>query len=258
MHWFSTSIVAAAFALAFSVEAPTEEITATDRSIASGRDTIIEGDLNQGATQAEVEDIIAQTLSDRGLLSLVEATARGVSVAANEKIGELSEQLNLHREALARMFGILDRDEVPPERLGEELAELARLHQRLLKRKASLNAVDPRVAELRDAASAAIDAAEYEEADALLAEAEAAELEAIRDLREALTKRTLSAAALRVERGEVARTKPDYRTAASHFGAAAELMPAGYEELHTEYLLRQAGALEEHGTDFGEAAALRS
>ena len=160
-------------------------------------------------------------------------------------------------EAIARFFEILGEAPVESEKLADRFAEIATRHKRLLERVQLLNAADPQVAELRDAASAAIEAAEYDQADALLADAEAAELKAMRRLQAALEERALSAAAIRTQRGELARTKLDYRMAASHFSAATELVPAGHDDMRTDYLLRQASALNGQGTEFGDNAALQ-
>ena len=88
-------IVAAALALARGGDALSEGVTATDRSIASGRDTIIEGDVYQGASQAEVEGIVPADGKRAGPRDLVQAAARGATIEASAKIRELGEQLDL-------------------------------------------------------------------------------------------------------------------------------------------------------------------
>jgi hypothetical protein len=140
---------------------------------------------------------------------LVEKVVGGASVEVNAKIGELSEALDLRHEALARMFEILGREQVPPERLEATLAEIATRHKGLLERVRLLDATDPRAGQLRDAAATAIETAEYDRADALLADAESIEIEAMRRLQQALDQRGLNAAAIRAEHGEVARTRLD-------------------------------------------------
>ena len=259
VHRSRALIVAVVLASASGADARAQDVTATDRSIASGRDTVIEGDVYyQGATNTEVQQIIRQTLNEPDLLGLVEAAVRGVSVEANVKIGELGEALDLRREALARMFEILGREQVPPERLEATLAEIATRHRGLLKRVQLLDTTDPRALELRDEAAAAIKSAEYGRADELLAAAETIEIEAVQHLQNTLNQRALNAAAIRAERGEVARTRLDYLTAADHFRAAAEIVPVERQDEWAPYLYRQARSLYDQGAEFGDNDALRS
>jgi tetratricopeptide (TPR) repeat protein len=257
VHRCSALIVTAVLASVLGAEAPAQGVTATDRSIASGRDTIIEGDVYQGATKAEVEEVIRRTLGDPALVGLVEAAARGASVEANAKIDQLSEQLELRREALTGMFAILGRERVPPERLAQTLAEIATRHKALLERVRLLDASDPRVAQFRDQAADAIENAAYDRADQLLAAAETIEVEAMQRLRETLDQRALNVAAIRAERGELARTRLDYLGAAEHFRAAAEMLPPGYQREQAAYLYRQAVSLYDQGNEFGDNDALK-
>jgi tetratricopeptide (TPR) repeat protein len=76
-------------------------------------------------------------------------------------------------------------------------------------------------------------------------------------LRQALDQRALNAAAIRAERGEVARTRLDYVKAADHFRAAAELLPAERRDERAGYLHRQAVALYDQGTEFGDNDSLQ-
>ena len=97
-------------------------VSAEGCSIASGRDTIIEGNINLGPSAADLQAIIEDTLSAPELLEAVRAAAQGGAVEGNERVRELSDQLNLRQDALARMFGILEREQVPAERLADLLA----------------------------------------------------------------------------------------------------------------------------------------
>jgi hypothetical protein len=234
-----------------------EDVIAEEGSIASGRDTNVGGDVFLGPTPAEVETIIQRTLSASDLQNLVREAARGAVLETDTRVRELSAELALHDQALTRMFEILGRKDVPPERLADVLAEIAARHKSLLERQQLLEASEPRVAELRDAASAAIETAEYDRADVLLAEAEAIELEAMRQLRETLDQRALNAAAIRAQRGDVAKTQLDYDQAAEHFRIAADLVPAVQNDVRADYLDRQASALHDQGEEFGDNDALR-
>ena len=69
--------------------------------------------------------------------------------------------------------------------------------------------------------------------------------------------RALNAAAIRAQRGDVARTQLNYDQAAEHFRTAADLVPAGQDDVRADYLHRQARALYSKGHEFGDNDALR-
>src|SRR5205823_473573 len=105
--------------------------------------------------------------------------------------------------------------------------------------------------------------AAYDHADALLAEAEESDMRAIRaaealerEAKEAATRKRLSAAVTRAERGELSLTRLDYLQAGQHFKVAAELVGHHEPGLRTEYLNRYASALREYGDYRGDNAVL--
>ena len=182
---------------------------------ASGRDNNVEGDVFLGPTPAEVEAIIRQFLNAVDLQTLVRDAASGALLETDTRVRDLGAELDLENEALARLFEILGRNDVPPERLAAVLAEIVARHKSLLERVRLLEASEPRAAELRDAAVAAIETADYDRADALLAAAEVIELEAKRQLQEALDQRVRNAAAIDEQGGgDVAGTQLEYGEAA--------------------------------------------
>ena len=210
----------------------------TDKgSVASGRGTDIEGDAYLRSTPAELKETIERTLSPVDLQSLVRKAARGAVLETDARVGELGAALDLRNEALARMFEMLGRQDVPPEGLADVLAEIVARYQSLLERVRLLEASDPRAAELRDAVAAAIETADYDRVHELLAGAEAIEFEALRQLLKALDQRVLNAAAIYPEAGDVAGTQLEYRAAQygvllhgadrAGFGGLQQFAPSG-------------------------------
>jgi hypothetical protein len=165
-------------------------------------------------TPAEFKTIIQRTISAVHLQALVRGAARGTFPETDARVRELGAELDLREEALARIFQMLGRQDVPPEQLADLLAEIVARHKTLLERVRLLEASEPRAARLRDAVAAAIETADYELVDALLADAEAIEFEAVRQLLEALDQRVLKAAAIYAPSPAIAGTQLNYGTAA--------------------------------------------
>lgn len=183
-----------------------EDVSAEEGSLASGRSANVEADVVLRATPADIKAIIQRTLGAEDLQTLVRAAAGDAALETEPRVRELGAELDLREEALARMLGILGRQDVPPERLADVLAELVARHNSLLDRVRLLEAPQPGAAELREAVAAAIETAEYDDVDALLAEADALGFEAMRQLLKALDQRILTAAAIHPEAGNVATT----------------------------------------------------
>jgi hypothetical protein len=183
-------------------------------NVTSDRDVSAEGGASLDPTAAELETIILRTLSAADLQALVTQAAGGAVLETNSRVRELGAELDLRQEALARMFEMLGRQDVPPEQLAEVLAEIVARHKSLLERVQFLEASDPRAAELRDAVAAAIETAEYDQVDALRAEAEAIEFAGLRQLLEAIDQRILNAAAIYAPSGAIVGTPLGYGRAA--------------------------------------------
>jgi tetratricopeptide (TPR) repeat protein len=142
-----------------------ESVSAKDGSVAAGRD-IRDSNITIGLSPKQVRDYMLEVLRE-------ESTAQ-------EKVEELSHQLNVTHEAVVNFFKILNQREVPLEKLPEALAEIAQRHQELLARLAALDPKDPAIKALTDEARAAMEAGDYNRADAQLHQAEVAELTAAR------------------------------------------------------------------------------
>lgn len=183
---------------------------------------------------------------------------------AQAKVEELSHKLNVTHEAVVGFLKILNRSEVPLEKLPETLAVIAQRYQEMLDRLAILNPEDPTTKALIKEARIAIEAGNYDRADVLLHQAEVAELAAARQAQAlaqqaqaAAEQRLLNAAATRAERGEISLTRLNYPEAAAHFKAASEMVPLSHSQIRGEYLGRQANALFEYGEQKGDNTALR-
>lgn len=194
--------------------------TAEDNVAAPGNgapegDASAEGEASLQPTAAELETIIEQIFNAGDLQALVGQAVGGAALEIDPRLRELAAALGLEAGALARMFEVLVRQEVPPALLANALAEMAAGHLSLLERVGLLEGSEPRAAELRDAAAAAIATAEYDRADALLAEAEALEFEAGDQLPEALHLGTVPAAAIHAPSGAIAAIPPWHGKAAA-------------------------------------------
>jgi hypothetical protein len=181
-------------------DVPGEDAIAEKGDVASERPNG-EGRVALHPTVAELETIILRTLSAADLQALGTEAAEGAVLGTDIRVHELRAELDVRADALARIFEMLGRQDLPPERLPKVLAEIVARQKSLLARVQLLEPSDPRAAELRDALAAAIETAEYERVDALLAEAETLEFEAMRQLLAALDQRILNAAAIYPEAG---------------------------------------------------------
>ena len=215
-----------------------DDVVAEEGSIASARGANIEGAVFLRPAPAGVKTIMQRSLSAVDLQALVREAAPDAVLETDIRVRELGGELDLREEALARMLKMLRRQDVPPERLADVLAEIVARHQSLLERVRRLEASDPRAAELRDAIAAAIETAEYDRVDALLAESEAVEFEAMRQLLAALDQRVLNAAAIYPEAGDVAGAQLGFGKAAqlgaqlhgagrAGFGGLLQFVPSG-------------------------------
>jgi hypothetical protein len=201
-------------ALRLSRDARGEDV-ATGRNIGGPDRDDIEGGAAVHPTAAELRAIIQQTFSAGDLQALVGQAAGGAALELDPRVSQLAAGLGLEAGSLARMFGVLGTQEVPPAQLANVLAEIAARHLSLLARVRLLEGSEPRAAALRDAAAAAIGTAEHDRADALLAEAEALEFEAADQLPEALDLGAVPAAATYAPFGAIAGLPPRYGRAAA-------------------------------------------
>jgi hypothetical protein len=224
---------AAPIALGARSDAPGADAVAGKDDVAPERAANAEGDVSLDHTAAELETIILRTLGAADLQALVTAAAGGAVLETDPRVRALAAELDLRAEALARIFEMLGPQDVSPERLAKVLATIVARHQSQLERVQLVEASEPRVAELRDAVVAALEAVDYERVDTLLAEAEAIEFEAMQQLLDALGQRVLEAAAIYPEAGTWLGSKAAQRGALLHragragFGGLLQFFPRG-------------------------------
>ena len=181
-------------------------------------------------------------------------------LAANQdqatRITQLSVQLGVSEAAVRGFFDTLGKEQVPPERWANALAEIAQSHLSLLKRLESLPADDATIAKKKRAAREAVASGDHQRADALLEACEQLDLEASQRATEDAKSRLRRAAETRAARGDLAMTRIDYRGAADHFGRAVELADGLDAELQNRFLHKRADALYKQGEERGDNAAL--
>jgi tetratricopeptide (TPR) repeat protein len=155
--------------------------------------------------------------------------------AAEAKANELAIQLNLHDVTTQTVVGFLRvlarQQDLKLEQVPGKMAEITASYLQMQERLANLAPQDPGAADLAQEAADASRAGRFEEADRLLAEAEARETAAIDEHRR-------KAAQLRAARGDNAETRLQHAEAASHYEAAAEMLPPDAATAKGLYLVK--------------------
>ena len=196
-------------------------------------------------------------LVDPRLLASVESLTRQLESAtrlsadhseAQKKLrAELEAKLDLNDRQFRTALEIAGEKDVPRERLAAKLVEIAGRFKTLQGMAAAQPGDDAKVIALKAEAQNAVDAGELARADALLAEAETEQWRT-------LDRFAISAAETSARRGDIALARLRYREAAQHFAKAAGALPAegvGRDQ-RTDYLLREAHALDRQGDEFGD------
>src|SRR5262245_12096262 len=170
-----------------------------------------------------------------------------------ENIALLKEKLDLNERQVRAALGILDENDIPPERLAAKLVEIAERFKALQETASAQPGDDPKIAALKTDAQKAIEAGELAKADALLADVET-------EQRRALDRFAVNAAETSARRGEIALTRLRYADAATHFANAAAVFPpkSAHEDKRIGYLGREADALYRQGDELGDNGALLS
>lgn len=206
-----------------------------------------------GAAELRGYDVIvANGLTEERIRVLLDARRDG-SGAGGRMAADLAARLGVAEEALAAFLDILAGRRDLDGALVLGFAEIAARHAALLDRLAMPDqAADPAVAALIAKARAEVERGGYGHADELLAHAE----EEARKAAGNAGGLSLSAAARRAERGELALLGLDRLGAAGHFRAAADMVPRDAGLVRADYLCRHAGALATYGEDESDADAL--
>ena len=140
---------------------------------------------------------------------------------------------------------------VPPERLGAKLVEIAEKFKDLQTAAAAQPGDDAKITTLKAEAQKAIQDGELDKAKEILAK-----VEKIQD--EALERLALNAAQTAAQLGDLALARLRYPEAAGHFSRAAAKVPQGHEDERCKYLNAEADALYRQGDEFGDNAAALS
>ena len=203
-------------------------VIAEPGGMAAGRD-ITGNTINFGLTPEQVRE-------------LTEAAARGATGPLTTTIVDLSKRLGVTEDATKTLLRIVGEQDVPVERLSETLNRVADNYKRLQAQAAALNPDNPTARGLVERAQTAITAGNLEEAHQLFAQARQAQIAAaqealkLRDQAQATADaELLGAAESTATEGKVAVTELDFVRAAHLFRQAAELVPAGHEEVAARY-----------------------
>lgn len=219
------------------------KVRAGHGAVAAGRDVII---VRHGLTEAELAALVREATLPH-VDALCETSAelgryQEALATATAKRDALQADLDIRRDALEKMFQILGRDNVPPERLAEALAGLAEENHRLRAEIEALSSAEPKVQDLLIAARSAADRGDHPHAEELLAAVEVS-------LQNTAVRHQLEVAQTRALRAHNALATRDWLTAAAHFARAAASVPPDDNAVRVAYMFGQAEALEAHGVE---------
>jgi tetratricopeptide (TPR) repeat protein len=226
--------------------------------IASGRDTSINAPVTIGANvKADRGGIaIGGNASNNTFITgitseMIVALTRPweeLSESQKKEIAKLQGDLDLNQRQVKSALEILGEANVPPERLGAKLVEIAGKYKELRTAAAAQPGDDAKITALKAQAQKAIEDGELGKADEILAAIEKIQYEALDRL-------ALNAAQTTAQRGAVAGTRLRYPDAAQRFAEAAAKVPQGHEDERWKCLNAEATALYRQGGEFGDNAA---
>ena len=170
-----------------------------------------------------------------------------------ENIALLKEKLDLNERQVRAALGILDENDIPPERLTAKLVEIAESFKALRETASAQPGDSPRIVSLRAEAQKAVEAGELAKASELLANV-------VAEQTRSLDRLAVNAADTYARLGGIALTRLRYAEAATHFANAAAVFPpnSAHEDKRISYLQKEAGALFLQGDEFGDNGALLS
>ena len=197
----------------------------------------------QGFTAEQVQGLVRSVVTD--------ATASHA-----KEVADLAGQLGATKEAVVNFLRLMGEKQIGPDQLIETLSELGEKYRAANERLAGLIGSDGAVQALINQARAANDRGDYEEADRLLAEAEAPEFEIAKAAQARADATFARVAEIRASRGFVAAAGLRFAEAAALYGSALDAMPASHAKQRDVLKMLRAEALERHGTQSGENAAL--
>ncbi|ETR65075.1 MAG: hypothetical protein OMM_14857, partial [Candidatus Magnetoglobus multicellularis str. Araruama] len=178
----------------------------------------------------------------------------------------LAKDLGVTENAVKNFFKIIEQKEVPREDWDFTLRQIAERHKELLSRLDQFNiTVDEEIQELRLKAEEAINNGDYDAADKHLDEALDRQMVCINNAEKQLTNCKLSAAEMKVDKGDLELIRINYKEATKLFKEAVELVPDGdeHELKKAEYLQKwgdaayYAGLYDESKTALEQCLAIR-
>src|SRR5262249_42824046 len=135
-----------------------------------------------------------------------------------ENIALLKEKLDLNERQVRAALGILDENDIPPERLTAKLVEIAESFKALRETASAQPGDSPRIVSLRAEAQKAVEAGELAKASELLADV-------VAEQTRRLDRLAVNAADTYARLGGIALTRLRYAEAATHFANAAAVFP---------------------------------
>jgi tetratricopeptide (TPR) repeat protein len=171
-------------------------------------------------------------------------------------ISRLETDLDLNQRQIRGALEILGEANIPLERLGAKLVEIAEQFKILQAAAAAQSDDTAEIAAQKAEAKGAIEAGDLAKADVLLAEIQEAKRRTRGQLKQALDQSDIEDAETSAQRGDIALARLRYAEAAQHFAEAARTLPVGHDQERWNYLVRQADALYRQGDEFGDNAAL--
>jgi tetratricopeptide (TPR) repeat protein len=161
-----------------------------------------------------------------------------------KEIARLADALELKNGQMRAALEILNQADIPPEKYGAKLIEIAE-HLTTLRTSTVANSNDTvEIEGLKTRAREAIEAGDLASADELFSQIGA--------------RQTAAYAETLAQRGEIALARLRYREAAGHFAnAAADVTQTeDYLDAQLNYLSKEAAALYKQGDEFGDNASL--
>jgi len=155
----------------------------------------------------------------------------------------LAKDFGITENAVKNFFKIIQQKEVPRKDWDATLRQIATRHKELQTRLKQFNLlVDPEIKELRLKAEEAINNVDYDAADKYFDEALDRQMFCINNAEKQLTNCKLSAAEMKVDKGDLELIRINYKSATKLFKEAVELVPDG-----DEHKLKKAEYLQKWG-----------
>jgi len=161
---------------------------------------------------------------------------------SEERFQQLSEEFGITRAALKSFFKLIAEQHVPVEDLDHTLREIASRYNELRQQLQSFTSDDAEETALKQQAAQALDLGELDRAEAALNAASDRAVAIARELQELSQTRLLSAAATKVQIGDLKYTEWAYADAATYYEQAVSLVPPTMTALVAQYLNKAGSA----------------